>query len=56
MTDPTLTRDVYMDGRFTIAQPRDGYRAATDPLLLAASVPAQPASRCWNSAAARERR
>ena len=42
MTDPTLTRDVYMDGRFTIAQPRDGYRAATDPLLLAASVPAQP--------------
>ncbi|WP_370223343.1 tRNA1(Val) (adenine(37)-N6)-methyltransferase [Pararhodobacter marinus] len=41
MTDPTLTRDVYLGGRFTIAQPRDGYRAATDPLLLAAAVPAR---------------
>jgi tRNA1(Val) A37 N6-methylase TrmN6 len=26
----------------TIWQPRDGYRAATDPVLLAAAVPARP--------------
>ena len=41
-TEPALTRDVFLDGRFHLWQPRDGYRAATDPLLLAAAVPARP--------------
>lgn len=35
-----LTRDGFLDGRLTIWQPRDGYRAAIDPVLLAAFVPA----------------
>lgn len=38
--DPALTRDVFLNGRFHLWQPRQGYRAATDPLLLAAAVPA----------------
>ena len=32
----------FLDGRLRILQPRDGYRAATDPVLLAAAVPARP--------------
>lgn len=40
--DDALTTDVFLDGRLTIHQPRDGYRAATDPVLLAAAVPAKP--------------
>jgi tRNA1Val (adenine37-N6)-methyltransferase len=40
-----LTRDVFLGGRLPIWQPRDGYRAATDPVLLAASVPASPGAR-----------
>ena len=40
--DDTLTRDVFLGGRFHLWQPRDGYRAATDPILLAAAVPARP--------------
>lgn len=35
-----LTADGFLGGRLTILQPRTGYRAATDPVLLAASVPA----------------
>lgn len=35
-----LTTDGFLGGRLTILQPRMGYRAATDPVLLAASVPA----------------
>ena len=35
-----LTADGFLDGRLTILQPRTGYRAAADPVLLAASVPA----------------
>ena len=35
-----LTRDAFLDGRVTVWQPARGYRAATDPVLLAASVPA----------------
>lgn len=35
-----LTHDVFLGGRLPIWQPRDGYRAATDPVILAASVPA----------------
>jgi tRNA1Val (adenine37-N6)-methyltransferase len=36
-----LTEDGFLGGRLAILQPRDGYRAATDPVLLAASVGAQ---------------
>ncbi len=39
--DEDLTRDRFLDGRLTILQPKDGYRAAMDPVLLAAAVPAQ---------------
>lgn len=34
------TRDGFLGGRLTIRQPRKGYRAGVDPVLLAASVPA----------------
>lgn len=37
-----LTRDDLLGGRVQLWQPRDGYRAGTDPVLLAASVLAQP--------------
>lgn len=36
-----LTRDAFLDGRLHVWQPRTGYRAATDPVFLAASVPAR---------------
>jgi len=35
-----MTDDGFLDGRLHILQPRDGYRAATDPVFLAAAVPA----------------
>ena len=43
-TDPArdLTQDAFLGGRLHIWQPKTGYRAATDPVLLAASVPALP--------------
>ncbi|WP_068437805.1 tRNA1(Val) (adenine(37)-N6)-methyltransferase [Magnetospirillum sp. XM-1] len=41
-TEP-LTEDRLLDGRLRLIQPRDGYRAAIDPVLLAAAVPARPA-------------
>lgn len=31
------TFDRFLDGRLTVAQPRQGYRAAMDPVLLAAA-------------------
>lgn len=37
-----LTRDGFLGGRLQVLQPASGYRAATDPVLLAASVPARP--------------
>ncbi|WP_347312189.1 tRNA1(Val) (adenine(37)-N6)-methyltransferase [Defluviimonas sp. SAOS-178_SWC] len=37
-----LSEDAFLDGRLRIAQPRNGYRAAMDPVLLAAAVPARP--------------
>jgi tRNA1Val (adenine37-N6)-methyltransferase len=37
-----LTRDAFLGGRVTLLQPRRGYRAATDPVLLAAFAPARP--------------
>ncbi|BDW86844.1 tRNA1(Val) (adenine(37)-N6)-methyltransferase [Roseicyclus marinus] len=39
------TRDAFLGGRLQILQPRDGYRAATDPVFLAAACPAQPGER-----------
>lgn len=36
-----LSRDAFLGGRLEIAQPRAGYRAGIDPVLLAAAVPAQ---------------
>lgn len=37
-----LTRDAFLGGRLHLFQPRDGYRAGIDPVLLAASIPARP--------------
>ncbi len=37
--DDTVT-DRFLDGRVMLTQPRHGYRAAMDPVLLAAAVPA----------------
>ncbi len=34
------TRDAFLGGALTILQPKYGYRAATDPVFLAASIPA----------------
>lgn len=39
MTD-ALTSDDFLGGRLTLLQPKTGYRAGVDPVLLAASVPA----------------
>lgn len=36
-----LTEDVFLGGRVRLRQPRKGYRAATDPVLLAAAVDAR---------------
>jgi tRNA1(Val) A37 N6-methylase TrmN6 len=40
--DSDLTDDGFLGGSLRILQPRDGYRAATDPVLLAAACPARP--------------
>ena len=34
--------DAFLGGRLTLRQPLDGYRAAIDPVLLAAAVMAAP--------------
>ena len=36
-----LTLDAFLGGNLRVAQPKDGYRAGVDPVLLAASVPAR---------------
>jgi len=36
-----MTDDGFLDGRLQILQPKNGYRAATDPVFLAAAVPAR---------------
>jgi tRNA1(Val) A37 N6-methylase TrmN6 len=36
-----VTEDALLDGRLRLVQPAEGYRAAIDPVLLAAAVPAQ---------------
>lgn len=38
--DEDLSADKFLSGRLTLLQPRRGYRAATDPVLLAAACPA----------------
>ncbi|MEZ5777610.1 MAG: methyltransferase [Paracoccaceae bacterium] len=40
--DDELSADGFLDGRLVIRQPIGGYRAAMDPVLLAAAVPAMP--------------
>jgi tRNA1(Val) A37 N6-methylase TrmN6 len=37
-----LTDDRFLGGRLSLLQPRRGYRAATDPVFLAAAVDARP--------------
>lgn len=37
-----LTDDTFLDGSLRVLQPRHGYRAAADPVFLAAAVPAKP--------------
>ncbi len=37
-----LTSDDFLGGRITVLQPKVGYRAGVDPVLLAAAVPASP--------------
>jgi len=37
---PDLTCDAFLGGRVQLWQPRDGYRAGVDPVLLAATIPA----------------
>ena len=41
MDEADLSRDAFLGGRLRIWQPRRGYRAGVDPVLLAASVPAR---------------
>ena len=45
--DPTpyLTHDAFLCGRLHLWQPQKGYRAATDPVLLAAACPAEAGQR-----------
>ncbi|MCV6586198.1 MAG: methyltransferase [Marinibacterium sp.] len=40
-----LTHDAFLGGRLFLWQPRAGYRAGVDPVLLAAAVPATPGQR-----------
>jgi tRNA1(Val) A37 N6-methylase TrmN6 len=40
--DDALSRDLFLGGRLALLQPRRGYRAGVDSMLLAAAVPAQP--------------
>ena len=41
-TDDQLSHDAFLCGRLHLWQPIKGYRAATDPVLLAAACPAKP--------------
>ena len=43
--DDELTRDGFLGGRLQLWQPKAGYRAATDPVFLAAFVSAKPGER-----------
>lgn len=37
-----FTRDDFLGGQLTLTQPKHGYRAGVDPVMLAAAVPARP--------------
>lgn len=43
--EDALTRDEFLGGRLQIWQPKQGYRAATDPVFLAAACPAKTGER-----------
>lgn len=43
--DVATTQDHFLGGQITLHQPKDGYRAATDPVFLAASIPAKSGQR-----------
>ena len=43
--DDALSRDAFLGGRVFLHQPKDGYRAGVDPVLLAAAVNAQSGDR-----------
>jgi Predicted O-methyltransferase len=43
--DSDLTHDAFLGGRLHLWQPRQGYRAGVDAVLLAASVQARPGQR-----------
>ena len=45
MSDEALTEDRLLGGRLRLMQPARGYRAATDPVLLAAATAARPGER-----------
>lgn len=40
--DDELTHDAFLGGKLRLWQPRNGYRAATDPVLLAAACSVRP--------------
>lgn len=40
-----LTSDAFLGGKVQLLQPREGYRAGIDPVLLAAAVQAEPGQR-----------
>lgn len=42
ISDAELTHDAFLGGKLHLWQPKGGYRAGVDPVLLAASVPAKP--------------
>jgi tRNA1Val (adenine37-N6)-methyltransferase len=45
VSEAGLSRDAFLGGRVMLWQPLRGYRAATDPVLLAAAVPARTGER-----------
>lgn len=45
MTADGLTEDAFLGGRLRLLQPAKGYRAGTDPVFLAAAVPAEAGER-----------
>jgi tRNA1(Val) A37 N6-methylase TrmN6 len=46
-----VSEDTLLEGRVRIRQPREGYRAAIDPVLLAAAVPAKPKQKVLDAGA-----
>jgi len=42
VSEPPCSEDTLLGGRVKLRQPRQGYRAAIDPVLLAAAIPAAP--------------